>query len=135
MKRSFESGLTLIEIMVVITIIAVLAVTFGSRVFGAGDRAKAKLTQTKLTTLKSYIDTFQLQYNALPAALEDLRRCTERTGPGCVPIISSEDELKDAWDNPFRYTTSGRTYEVSSLGADGTQGGDGVNYDFSAKGP
>lgn len=138
MKRGLisERGLTIIEIMVVIIIIGVVMATLGRRVFGAGDKAKANLTKTQLQGLKSYIETYQLQYNKLPASLNDLVNCSsETTGANCVPLISDEEDLQDAWGTPFAYSQSGREYTITSLGANRAQGGSGVDADFDLKGP
>ena len=106
------------------------------RIFGAGDKAKVSITKLKLEEIKSHIEQYRLQYNKLPRALEDLARCNEDTGQGCVPI-TNQDGLIDAWGNPLQYALdgNGRNYKVSSLGADARDGGDGVDYDISVLGP
>ena len=131
---SSEAGLTLVEIMVVLIIIGVMWVAFGKRIFGAGDRMKAQVTESSLTNVKGYVEQFQLRYNKLPSSLDDLTRCTEATGPGCIPLASA-DTLVDAWGQPLRYSSSGRQYKIWSLGADMTEGGDGVNFDKAIEGP
>lgn len=137
MKRHMygsERGLTLVEIMVVLIIIGLMWAAFGKKLFGAGDKMKAQLTRSMLTQLKGDIEQFKLRYNKLPVSLRDLTECNEVTGPGCVPITNA-DALKDSWDNEFRYETNGRTYKIKSLGADGQEGGEGVNYDNFEEGP
>ncbi|RME59412.1 MAG: prepilin-type N-terminal cleavage/methylation domain-containing protein [Candidatus Dadabacteria bacterium] len=133
-----ESGLTLIEIMIVLVILAVLMTFLGSKLFGAGDKAKANITNLKIKELGAQIELFRQNYNRLPQSLEDLTKCTQVTGPNCVPILEEDsDLLKDGWGNPFIYTleNSGRTYKIQSLGADGKPGGTGVNSDFTGTGP
>ena len=131
-----EHGLTIIEIMVVLVIIGVVMAFLAGRLTGAGDKAKARLTKTKLLEVKSHIETFELQYNKLPSQLSDLYRCSDEvTGSGCVPIVNGEEDLLDAWDNPLQYSLSGREYTLRSLGADGADGGSGVDADFVEKGP
>lgn len=131
-----QRGLTLVEIMVVLIILGIIMSWLGAKMFGAGDRAKAQLTQIKIKELVQLISQFQLQYNVLPAGLEDLTRCTERTGPGCIPI-TNEENLKDAWGNRFVYNLEGggSTYRIKSLGADGKEGGEGANVDQFFIGP
>lgn len=129
-----ERGLTLVEIMVVLIIIALVSATFGKKLFGAGDKMKAQLTNNQLLALKGDIEQFQLRYNTLPGSLRDLTSCTEKTGSGCIPI-TNEDALNDAWGNKFAYQASGKRYKITSLGADGATGGSGVDNDFSVEGP
>jgi general secretion pathway protein G len=132
-----ERGFTLVEIMVVLVIIGLLGSFLFGKIFSSGERAKAKLNDLKMKTLSQKIADYQLNYNRLPATLDDLAQCNDVTGPGCVPLIDQgDDTVLDAWGNPFTYTTEGsRTFRITSLGADGKPGGEGVNFDFNLQGP
>lgn len=131
-----ERGLTLVEILVVLIILGIVVTFLGSKIFGAGDRAKADLSVIMMKSLQGQIEQYRLRYNALPASLEDLARCNEHTGPGCIPLVK-EDELADAWGNKFSFSldNGGRTYRIKTFGADGRDGGDAVNYDAFVTGP
>jgi general secretion pathway protein G len=132
-----ERGLTLIEIIVVLIILSLVMTFLGGRIFGAGDQARADITRLQLQDIKSSIEQFRLRYSTLPNSLDSLVGCNEQTGPGCNPIMSNPESLKDAWGNPFVYTLQdgGRRYRVTSLGADGREGGEGVDYDVFIEGP
>ncbi len=140
MKRSrfirSEVGLTLVEIMIVLVILAIVMAFLGRKLIGAGDKAKANITNLQMKELQNDIEQFRLAYNSLPDSLQDLAHCTQKTGQGCVPI-TKEDSLKDAWGNPFSYAIqdNGRRYQIKSLGADGRDGGEEINYDISVTGP
>jgi general secretion pathway protein G len=130
-----EAGLTFLEIMIVLIIVGVIMATFGSRLLGAGDKAKADLTRISMTQLKQDIEQFQLRYNSLPSTLDDLTKCNQLTGTACTPI-TKDASLMDAWGTKFQYRAgSGRAYSIKSLGADGRDGGDGVNADLTLEGP
>ncbi len=135
-KMQSERGLTLVEILVVLIILGIVITFVGGKILGAGDQAKADLTRIMLKDLQGTIEQFRLRYNALPTSLDDLTRCTERTGQGCVPLTKNEG-LNDAWGNRFGYgvDNGGRSYRIKSLGADGRDGGEGVDYDTSVTGP
>ncbi len=135
-RKSLEAGFTLIELMVVIIILGILMGWLLGNVMGGGDKAKAQINKVKIKELGSKIELFQLQYNALPSSLEELTACSEKTGPDCVPI-TNEESIKDSWGNKFIYTleSGGRTYRIKSLGADGVEGGEGVNFDSFGTGP
>ncbi|MCB0335861.1 MAG: type II secretion system protein GspG [Bdellovibrionales bacterium] len=132
--RTRENGLTLVEIMLVIIIIGLVSAMVGRKLFGAGDKMRANLCDTQLKQIQAYIEQFQLRYNQLPTNLNDLYECTSATGQGCVPF-ANKDELLDPWGSEFRYSKNGNRYKISSLGADGQEGGDGVNYDRFVEGP
>ena len=131
-----ERGFTLVEIIVVIVIIGILMTTFGGKVFGSADRTKAEMARIKMTDVKSKIDEFKFRYNKIPNSFDDLTSCTDLTGSGCTPIVSSKDELEDTWGTPLRYEKSGdRAFKITSLGADGKTGGSGVDADIVVEGP
>lgn len=131
-----EQGLTLVEIMIVLIIIGLVMGFVATKLTGAGDKAKAELTRIRLEQLKQDIEQYRLRYNALPNSLDDLTRCSEQTGPGCIPITDVKG-LGDGWNNRLAYEliNSGRAYRIKSFGADGRDGGEGVNYDVFVEGP
>lgn len=129
-----EAGLTLVEIVVVLMILGVVFTIVAPKVLSQGDKAKAHATRLQLKKLKSHIEQFQLQYNSLPNSLNDLTGCTEKTGSSCIPM-ADEDELNDAWGNRFKYEGRGNRYLVKSTGADGREGGSGVDGDLIEEGP
>jgi general secretion pathway protein G len=132
-----QSGLTLVEIITVLVILSILMGFLVSRLSGAGDSAKAGINELKMKEIQSYINQYQLRYNALPSSLRDLVQCNEQTGASCLPIVSSEDQLRDVWGTEFKYSvdSGGRTYTLKSLGADRREGGSGPNVDFALTGP
>ncbi len=131
-----ERGLTLVEIIVVLIILSLVMTFVGGQILGAGDTTKAELTRTMLKDMQMSIEQFRLRYNQLPPTLDAMTGCSDITGPGCTPIRKA-DSLKDAWGNKLIYTIegSGNAYKIRSLGADGKDGGEEVNYDIFVTGP
>ena len=131
-----ETGLTFLEIMIVLIILGLVMSVIGKKLIGAGDKAKVDLTKVSMQQVKQDIEQFRLRYNALPAGLDELTKCSQTTGTGCVPI-TTEDSLRDAWGSPFSYQKAGggRAYVIKSQGADSKDGGEGVNYDITLEGP
>jgi general secretion pathway protein G len=116
-----QGGFTLIEIIIVITIIGLLLGWLTGALFGNLGQAKVGITEAKMKQAQSNIALYQLKMNKLPP---DLRSA------------NIEDD-KDGWGQPYQYQVvdGGRSYEIRSLGADGRAGGTGADADISIKGP
>jgi len=131
-----EQGLTLIEIIVVLIILSMLYVFLTGGIFSQGDRAKIQINKMRMDGLKGKVNQYRFQFNSLPPSLTALTGCEGANNQQCVAVASAED-VKDAWGTPFRYqiTPGGRTYTVTSFGADTQQGGEGANGDATITGP
>lgn len=131
-----EKGLTLVEIIVVLIILSIVGTFLMGNVLNAGDKAKLMTTKLKMTQLKGAIDTYQLMHNSLPNRIDDLMRCDEKAGTSCFPVATQE-QIVDAWGTTFTYSieTGTRRYKITSLGADGKQGGSNFDGDISESGP
>lgn len=139
-RRSFKSaqaGLTLVEIIVVLVILSLLMGFLANNLFSAGDKAKAGINELQMKRLQQHINQYQLRYNSLPGSIRDLISCNDQTGPNCLPVADSEADLRDPWGTEYQYTleNGGRSYSITSLGANRIQGGSGADSDFSVKGP
>jgi general secretion pathway protein G len=124
------SGLSLIEMMIVIVLIGSILALITTRVMGGQDRANVRLTETQLTTLAGKIDQFRMDVGRLPESLEQLV-----TSPGessWLGPYAKAEELRDPWGNPIEYRRPGQSgpFELVSLGADGQSGGESVNQDI-----
>ncbi len=111
-----ERGMTLVEIMIVITIMASVAGVVGYFVFGALDTANERTAQMEINQLRQMVETYYMTNtpNQLPDNLEQL---TE----GHSPL--TEEVPVDPWGNDYVYNRHGeRDFEIYSPGADGVAG-------------
>lgn len=132
-----NSGMTLVELLVVIVILGLMMGVLARGLFQQGDAAKAKLNQAAALKLQQKIEQYRLEYNVYPSQLEDLLHPSDQVkGGGEVFVpLATEDELKDVWNFPFVYRSenNGRSYTLKSLGSDGIEGGEGANADFTVR--
>jgi general secretion pathway protein G len=133
-----NSGFTLIEIIIVITIIGLIVAYAGNRIFGQGDKAKSGLAKTRVTDIGSQLDLFKLDTGRYPTTAEGLRALL--TNPGNItnwngPYVKNAESIKDTWNNDLIYKSPGdnnRPYDLVSLGADGKEGGEGADKDIKS---
>ena len=136
-KRDAESGVTLIEMMVVLVIIAIVAALIVPNVIGRPDEARVTVARTDVRTIASSLEMYRLDNRTYPVTAQGLQalvtRPTSRPDP---PNWASGGYLAqvpvDPWGNPYLYRSPGEAapYELMSLGADGQPGGEGVDADI-----
>ena len=134
-----SQGFSLIEIIVVITIIGLIVGWAATSIFGKQDQAQGRIAKSKITALGGALDLYKLDVGKYPATTEGLKALL--TAPGGAtgwngPYVKNLDELKDPWKNELIYRSPGaenRPYEIVSLGADGVEGGEGpANKDIKS---
>lgn len=140
MPRNYSSprasGFTMIEILIVITIIGALMAWAGGRIFGQQDNAQARIAKGKVAALAAQLELYKLDTGKYPSSNDGLKALLQ--APGGVsnwngPYVRNADELKDPWKNDYIYHSPGeqnRPFEITSLGADGKEGGEGPNRDI-----
>ncbi len=122
-KRDARAGFTLVELMVVVAIIAILATTAGIYLFGALDDADQAKAKAEIRALKAAVTAYMLRNNRrLPDSLDQV---SEFMDPPKIPM--------DPWGNNYVYTKEGtRSFRIVSYGANGAQGGSGIDEDISS---
>jgi len=133
-----QRGFTLIEIMVVVVIIGLLAALVAPAVVRQLDRAQVSAAHTNIKGITAAISLFRIEHHRYPTESEGLRILTGVAPPGSdidesrlAPIIEG-GVPKDPWEREFLYRYPGEhgEYDVYTLGADGEEGGEGVNADI-----
>ncbi len=135
MRRLRRSGFTLVEMIVVIAIIGILATLIVVRYSGHTDQAKVSAAKSQIAQIEGAAISFHAHTGRLPKSLTEL---VEK--PAGVSnwqeggYLKGNAVPKDPWGNEFVYKVIGRRCEVLSLGADGKEGGTGVEADLSSEG-
>jgi general secretion pathway protein G len=131
-NRKHSRGFTLIELIIVITLIAAVMAIVAGKVIQNKRQAEYKIARTQMTTLAASIDQYESDVGALPDSLQQL---VTAGGEGWLGPYAKAEELKDPWHHPIEYRKPGaddRPYSLTSLGVDGKPGGDGVDRDLVA---
>jgi general secretion pathway protein G len=125
MRKSRNSGFTLIEVLVVVIILAALAGVIVPMVSGVPTGQKVRIAKMDMKGIGTALDMYRLDHNGkYPKELGELRKPRK---PGADPYI--DKDLKDPWDNEYQYKYPGSRnpmkYDLYSKGPDGVDhGGD-----------
>lgn len=125
-----QSGFSLIEILIVVALIALIAGMVANQVFGGQDRAKVRMAQSQIAALAGKVSQFEMDTGEVPQRLDELVSASSNM-KGWLGPYSKESELKDPWNTPFEYSASGRSFTITSYGADRKPGGSGVDADIT----
>lgn len=140
MVRTFSTrlkGVTILEVLIVLAIIALLASVVAPRVLGYLGRAKATTAQTQINNLKAAVGFFAVDVGRLPTDAEGMSvlftsPSTESNWAG--PYLGSESALVDPWGRDYIYIIDGDgSFSIRSLGRDGREGGTGIDADLTSQ--
>jgi general secretion pathway protein G len=130
-------GMTLIEILVVLTLIGIVMGIVGGNYLGQGEKAKQKAAKIEIEQIGQTLDLFRLEVGRYPTTQEGLQALI--TAPTGVPNWNGPYWKKntlprDPWTNEYKYASPGQhgAYDLWSYGADGKEGGEGVNKDITS---
>ena len=134
-KRAAESGVTLIELMVVVTIIALFAAIVGPMLFKNVGKSQAVAAKSQIESFNTALGTYKLDVGAFPTTEQGLQAL--RVKPGEVAnwngTYMPKDIPNDPWHHPYIYKypgDHGDEPDIVSYGADGQPGGEGENADI-----
>lgn len=106
---------------VLFTTFAVAAVYWGTCFrfacdLGSKTRVRQVSTLNNISYIAGKLETYRKEHEFYPDSFSDTQDVEWPTG--------------DGWRNPMVYTSDGRFWEIRSLGADGKEGGIGLNTDI-----
>ncbi|CAL8975152.1 Type II secretion system protein G [Rhodoplanes serenus] len=135
--RHAERGFTLVEILVVITIIGLIMGLVGPRVLNYLTDSKAKAAKIQIESLASALDLFYLDTGRYPSTSEGLAALVQRPGTAASwngPYLKGGAVPADPWGNPYVYRSPGQhgAFDIASFGADGQEGGAGSGTDITS---
>lgn len=118
-----SAGITLIEMLVVITIIALFSAVAYQRLTPALDEGRKTAAKAQIEALAAALQRFNIEHGRFPTEEEGLQALR--------PFLTKEIPL-DPWNRPYVYRYPGEhgpEPDIMSYGADGEPGGEGPNED------
>jgi general secretion pathway protein G len=137
LARHAERGFTLVEILVVITIIALIMALVGPRVLNYLTESKVKAAKIQIESLSSALDLYFLDVGQYPSSAEGLNALVQRPGNALAwngPYLKGTTVPNDPWGKPYVYRVPGQygVYDIISYGADSQEGGTGAAADITS---
>ena len=134
-RRAAQAGVTLIEMMVVVTIIALFVALVAPKLFKQADKAKITATRAQMNNFMTALGAYKLDTSMFPTTEQGLAAL--RVRPDNMPLWNGpylpQDVPLDPWGRPYVYkypSEHGDEPEIASLGADGQPGGEDINADI-----
>ncbi len=130
LSRKKRSGFTLVELLIVITILGLLMSLVAPKMFSKVSSTQRSTAVAQMQNLETSLDTYRLDVGSYPSNLQELRSSTKRGWDG--PYLPKDVPL-DPWGNPYQYESPGEggsPYSLRSLGKDGQVGGTDDNEDI-----
>jgi general secretion pathway protein G len=133
-----EKGFTLIELLIVMVILGLLAAMVGPRMFGKVGKSKQKAAKAQISLFETSLDTYRLDVGKYPTTqqgLQALRVKPDGAEKWDGPYLPKDIPL-DPWGSPYIYESPGKhgDYDIISLGADKSPGGEGDDADITSWG-
>jgi general secretion pathway protein G len=128
-------GFTLIEILVVVVIIGILGAVIVPNLLGRPDQARVTAAESDLRSLSNALDIYRLDNFQYPSTDQGLEALVEQPSGFPEPKnYNPEGYIKnlpsDPWGSPYVYERTPNGFRLKSLGADGADGGEGLNADI-----
>lgn len=131
-KRHKQSGFTLIELMVVVVILAILAGFVVPKLMDRPDEARIVKAKQDIQAISSALQLYKLDNYQFPSTDQGLDALVQKPSgdpepKNWKPLL---DQLpNDPWGNAYLYLSPGENgdFDLFTYGADGVDGGEGVN--------
>ncbi|GGP19468.1 type II secretion system major pseudopilin GspG [Silvimonas iriomotensis] len=134
-----QRGFTLIEILVVITILAILGALIVPKIMDRPNDARVVAAKQDIRSVVQALKLYKLDNGRYPTTEQGLKALVEK--PTATPAPTNwktggylEKLPKDPWGNDYVYLNPGLHGEIDvmSYGADGQSGGEGYDADIGS---
>jgi general secretion pathway protein G len=124
-RRSSRQGFTLVELLLVLTILGILAAIVVPKFTGRTEQARITAARTQISTFSTALEAFEVDTGAYPKTLQDLVQQPRDAQNWKGPYLQGDIPL-DPWLHPYVYAYPGRHmangFDLYSLGFDGREG-------------
>lgn len=136
-KRRRQLGFTLVELLVVMSILVLIASLVAPRVIAYLGSSRIKTAKIQIESLSTTLELFRLDTGRYPSSEEGLQALVAK--PAVIrgwngPYLKGGRLPADPWGRPYYYRSPGEyaDFDIYSLGADGEPGGDDEKQDVTS---
>lgn len=135
-----QQGLSLIEILIALTLLALAGTFVGGQVFDNLQEGKVQTAKIQIKSIADRLKEFRRDCGYYPTTDQGLDALLEKPTGGreCKRYapsgyIEGGKVPVDPWDGEYIYESDGKTFTIISLGNDGAEGGEGFDADINSK--
>lgn len=135
-KRNPRAGVTLLEVMVVLAIIALVVGLAAPRLMDSFGRAKSRTASIQIENVRGAVQLFYLDVGRYPSEAEGLAAllaAPDGADGWLGPYLDGEEDVADPWGRPYLYRSPAEAspFSISTYGRDGRAGGTSEDSDIS----
>ena len=135
-SQRIDAGMTLVELLVVLVILALIASFAVPRLTQYVGGARTDTAAIQIKRLAGVLELYRLEVGAYPSTEEGLAALMTKpatAGAWNGPYLQNADALTDPWGRAYLYRAPGEhgDYDLFTFGADGAEGGDGDDADVA----
>lgn len=133
-RQPNQSGFTLLELLIVLTIIGLLVGYVAPKYLNQLGKSEVKVTRAQIKALEDALEQYRLDVGSYPSSEQGLNALVTAP-PGVArwqgPYLKRNVPL-DPWGSPYQYRSPGQhgDIDIFSFGADGKPGGSGEAADI-----
>jgi general secretion pathway protein G len=138
-KKQKQAGFTLVEILIVITLIAVAGTFVVGQLIDRLDEGNQMAAKAQIGNFKTIMEDYRRYCNQYPTSDQGLEALINKptAAPDCpnYPASGFLQDKKvpmDPWGHPYIYESDGKSFVITSLGKDGKEGGTGADKDIKS---
>ena len=118
-KKNRAKGFSLIELMLVVAILGVLGLVVARNVLPYFFQSQQAVAKTNIETLKSIVQSYQMENHRLPDTLDELLEPNEKHMN--EPYLEKAEDLMDPWQNDYIFASENLSEKLVSCAVDNSK--------------